>query len=177
MRTRIALIRGINILGNRTLPMADLRALCEGVGLANPATYIASGNVIFGSDDTARNIEDAIAGAIEKKFGFQVSVMVRDVHYLRKVVVENPFNDRDPKSLHVTLLGSRPDPEGLDVISEGEYGRDEFAVGDMAIYVCCPDGYGRTKLHNNFFEAKLKTPATTRNWRTVNKLIAIAENR
>ncbi|MCO6509860.1 MAG: DUF1697 domain-containing protein, partial [Aridibacter famidurans] len=77
MKTRIALLRGINITGNRTLQMADLRSLCEDIGLVDPVTYIASGNVLFGSDDPAEEIEKAIHAAINKAFGYDVKVMVR----------------------------------------------------------------------------------------------------
>ncbi|MCO6511873.1 MAG: hypothetical protein J5I65_13870, partial [Aridibacter famidurans] len=89
----------------------------------------------------------------------------------------NPYADRDPKSLAVTLLADDADPERLEPILEGDYGNDEFAVTGDIVYLHLPDGYGRTKLHNNFFESKLKTSATTRNWRTMNKLAELARNR
>jgi len=47
---------------------------------------------------------------------------------------------------------------------------DEFAQGERAIYLFCPQGYGKTKLSNSFFERKFGMPATTRNWNTVNAL-------
>ncbi|QQS40296.1 MAG: DUF1697 domain-containing protein [Acidobacteriota bacterium] len=175
--TRIALLRGINITGNRTLPMADLRSLCEEIGLVDPVTYIASGNVIFGSDDPAAEIENAIHAAINAAFGYDVKVMVRTPSKFEEILQGNPYADRDPKSLAVTLLADDADPERLEPILDGEYGNDEFAVTGDVVYLHLPDGYGRTKLHNNFFESKLKTSATTRNWRTMNKLAEVARNR
>ncbi|HUF03111.1 MAG TPA: DUF1697 domain-containing protein [Aridibacter sp.] len=177
MKTRIALIRGINVTGNRVLPMAELRTLCEEIGLIEPVTYIQSGNVIFGSDDPAAKIERAIRNAISGLFGYDVTVMVRAPSKFEEILEGNPFGKRDPKTLHVTMLAAEADPERLGSIEGGDYGNDEFVARGDVIYVHCPDGYGRTKLHNNFFESKLKTSATTRNWRTMNKLAELARNR
>lgn len=175
--TRIALLRGINILASRSLPMAELRSLCEEIGLIDPVTYIASGNVIFGSDDTAAKIEQAIRDAISEAFGYDVTVFVRRPAKFEEIIEQNPFAERDPKFLAVTLLADEADPKKLDAIMDGDYGNDEFVADGDIIYIYCPDGYGRTKLHNNFFESKLKTSATTRNWRTMNKLAELARNR
>lgn len=51
----------------------------------------------------------------------------------------------------------------------------EFVLSGSVVYVFCPNGYGSTKLNNNFFESKFKVAATTRNWKTVNELNRIAE--
>lgn len=175
--TKIALLRGINITGNRILPMADLRSLCADIGLVDPVTYIASGNVIFGSDDPAAEIEKAIRAAIDAAFGYDVKVMVRAPSKFEEIIQGNPYAEREPKSLAVTLLADDADPEKLKPLVDADYGNDEFAVIGDVVYLYLPDGYGRTKLHNNFFESKLKTSATTRNWRTMNKLAELARNR
>ena len=54
---------------------------------------------------------------------------------------------------------------------------DQFALGEQEIFLYCPSGYGKTKLSNTFFEKKLGVVATTRNWKTVNALYAMASER
>lgn len=174
MNLKIALIRGINVTGHRKLPMAELRELCSEIGLADPVTYIQSGNVLFGSKERSETIARDIALAIEDRYGYTVSVLVRDPDYFHSVVSANPFRGRDEKFLHVTLLSENPDSQTVKELAAAEYGTDEFIAGERAVYVYCPGGYGSTKLTNNFFEAKFRVSATTRNWRTMNKLIELA---
>lgn len=174
MDLKIALIRGINVTGHRKLPMAELRELCSEIGLADSVTYIQSGNVLFRSSAAEGSIERKIASAIADRYGYTVSVLVRDPDYLHRVVAANPFGEKDEKFLHVTLLSGIPDEEAINELSAADYGQDGFVAGERAVYVHCPSGYGTTKLTNNFFEAKLGVSATTRNWRTMNKLIGLA---
>ena len=56
-------------------------------------------------------------------------------------------------------------------IDANAYEPDEFAVAGTEIFLRCPNGYGRTKINNTFFERKLATRATTRNWKTVTTLL------
>ena len=71
----VALLRGINVGGNRKLPMAELRALAEALELENPRTYVASGNLVFGSSLKREALETKLEGAIaeyatrERRFG------------------------------------------------------------------------------------------------------------
>jgi uncharacterized protein (DUF1697 family) len=91
----------------------------------------------------------------------------------------NPFIKKkniDPRKLHVTFLSPEPGLSNVHALNGIHYPPDEFILKGKEIYLHCPDGYGRSKLNNNFFEKKLKVTATTRNWRTVNELIKLAES-
>jgi len=178
MNTFISLLRGINVSGQKKIKMAELKALYESLDLVNVRTYIQSGNVIFASDeqDTAK-LTGLIEAQIEQTFGYAVTVFIRDSQDLRRIVDSNPFsNDRneDPAKLHVTFLYSPPDKSKLSNLAVPNNETGEFFIGDREIFLFCPDGYGRTKLSNNFFERKLGVPATTRNWKTVNTLLNMA---
>ncbi len=85
---RIALLRGINVGGHRKVLMAELRTLCtEELGLADVATYIQSGNIIFSDDRPERgDTEAAIEAAIAEHFGFEVPVIVRHADVLRELL-------------------------------------------------------------------------------------------
>jgi len=90
----------------------------------------------------------------------------------------NPFSS-DPNMeasfQHPTFLSATPDDDLLSKIAAGKYAQDEYHCSGKTIYLYCPTGYGNTKLTNTFFEKKLKLTATTRNLRTANELLAMAE--
>lgn len=178
METYISILRGINVSGQKKILMADLKTLYEDLQFRNVKTYIQSGNVVFKSEkkvddeDTAKRIEKAI----QKKYGFQVPVIIRSYRELEKVIASNPFlseKDIDPKKLHVTFLSEIPSKERLNELNSVGFSPDEFTIQGKEIYLHIPVSYGETKLSNSFFEKKLKVTATTRNWNTVNKLAEI----
>jgi uncharacterized protein (DUF1697 family) len=177
MTVYISLLRGINVGGKKSLKMADLRTLYESLGFDKVKSYVQSGNVVFTSDETATTIATTIHDAIAEKFAYNVHVMVYTVETWHKLMDANPFtndSDKDPKHLHITLLDALPDEEAINDISAIDIGADDYIIIGKVVYLHCPNGYGRTKINNNFWEKKLKVSATTRNWNTVNKLLALA---
>jgi uncharacterized protein (DUF1697 family) len=178
MNTYVSMLRGINVGGKKRIQMQQLVALYESLGLANVRTYVQSGNVVFDSaaadaSRLARLIEDGIT----KTFGFPVAVLIRTKDELARVIENNPFVKQkgiDVDKLHVTFLSDLPDGAGLDQVRAAGDQADSFVVTDREVYLYCPNGYGRTKLSNDFFEKKLRVTATTRNWRTVTALLQIA---
>jgi len=178
MKIYISMIRGINVSGQKKIKMNELKLLYESLNYKNVVTYIQSGNVIFKHTDSdysvlSKSIEDKILEA----FGFHVIVFIRTVNDLKNIVKNNPFlkrREEDINKLHVTFLSHKPSQSLTDEIDILKYKPDEFYLNENEIYLFCPNGYGRTKLSNNFFERKLKVSATTRNWKTLNKLIEIA---
>jgi uncharacterized protein (DUF1697 family) len=118
-----------------------------------------------------------VEAQIEQFFGYSVSVFIRDTNDFQRIIASNPFsNERneDPAKLYVTFLYSSPSESKLSGLAIPNDEGDEFFVGDQEIFLFCPNGYGRTKLSNNFFEKKLKVAATTRNWKTVTTLHKMA---
>lgn len=180
MTTYISILRGINVSGKRLIKMDALRNLFESLGFQNIITYVQSGNVIFTSKESnAHNLELKISQQIEKNFGFDVPVIVLTIDHLKKIIEHNPFSNdsnKDPVFLHVTFLSSQPGHYDLKTIEDKKLNDEEILISNDAVYLYCPNGYGRTKLTNNFIEAKLKTGATTRNWKTTNELLRLAGN-
>ncbi|NRB53014.1 MAG: DUF1697 domain-containing protein [Saprospiraceae bacterium] len=172
MRTYIALLRGINVSGQKKIKMADLRTHLSSWGFSEVQTYIQSGNIVLQDEELAANqIAKRIHQGIQSAYGFDVPVMVLAPEYLDKVLANNPFlPEKDPKRLYVTFLSNPPVPELLDGLLQEDYSPEAFNLVEKHIYFFSPSGYGRAKMNNNFFEKKLKVEATTRNWRTVNKL-------
>ena len=179
MNKRIAILRGINVGGRRKILMADLKKLFHALGFAAVQTYIQSGNVIFNSTGKEDNITIAanIEQAIAKKYGFDVPVIVRTVGQWQEAIASNPFfkkKDADVERLHLTFLKEVPEPDKLEVIQAFDYSPDKFELVDNNIFVFCSGKYSDSKLSNTFFESKLKQPATTRNWKTVLKLMELS---
>lgn len=156
------MLRAVNV-GGRKLGMSDLRRLTEAAGGRDVETYLQSGNVVFAG---AAGVASALSAALAAELGFEVPVLRRTAKELAAVVDANPF-DAAGKMLSVTFLEAPPAAAAVAAIDPAAYGSDSFVVRGDEIYVHTPDGYGRTKLNNAFWERKLGLIATTRNWNTV----------
>ncbi|HLF35605.1 MAG TPA: DUF1697 domain-containing protein [Cyclobacteriaceae bacterium] len=178
MNTYIALLRGINITGYKIIRMDDLRKIFESMKFRDVKNYIQSGNMVFRDPEKdAGSLVGKIEARLKKELGYEVKVIVRSPGEFKKIISGNPFlsdKQKDPGRMHVTFLSEKPGKDLIGAIHEIKYPPDEFYMAGKEIYVHCPDGYGKSKLNNTFFEKKLKTVATSRNWRTVNELFKIA---
>ena len=173
MNTYVAILRGINVSGQRVILMKDLKALFQKAGYENIMTYIQSWNIVFQSPEKDREIlAKKITELIKNHFNFEVPVLIIPAHEIEKIITENPYNDgkKDIAKLHVTLLWNRPDVKLLSTTRDEKFQSDEFTISDTVIYLYCPDGYGMTKFSTTFFEKKLGVNATTRNWKTITAL-------
>ena len=174
MQTYIALLRGINVSGKNIIKMEALRLAMQELAFAHVRTYIQSGNIIFNSKTTnTTTLAKCIKDKITTNFGFNVPVAVFNSAYLNNVINANPFLNYNQQLLHVTFLSQIPKQDLVAKIN-GDFNTDEFIIIDKHIYIFCPNGYGKTKLTNNFFENKLKLQATTRNWKTLETLATMA---
>ncbi|HSI91712.1 MAG TPA: DUF1697 domain-containing protein [Adhaeribacter sp.] len=176
MQTYIAIIRGINVSGKHKVPMAELKPLCESLGWRNVRTYIQSGNVIF-ETDSPENLAGKLEEVIAENFGFKVPVIIRTALEMAKVVAANPYAEMvgfEPEKLYVTFMAEAPQPDKLEAIKAFTFEPEMYSILGKEIYIYCFNGYGNTKLENSFFEKKLKVTCTTRNWRTVNKLVEMS---
>ena len=180
MQTYICILRGINVSGSKIIKMDSLRKMCNDLKFKNAQTYIQSGNIIFQAKETdCQVLEGRIAKQILADFGYEVPVMVKKQSELKVVLQSNPFvieQKKDPSKLHVTFLSHEPAKESLEKIKGGNYAADEYIFVGRVVYLFCPEGYGQTKLNNNFLESKLKVRATTRNWNTISELVRLAES-
>jgi uncharacterized protein (DUF1697 family) len=170
------MLLGINIRGHKKIKMEDLTELYASLGFKNVRSYIQSGNIIFDSPDpNALNLIHQIEEKIGNAFGFDVVVLIRIRNEIEKLVKNNPFAEKDKNKLYVTFLSDTPAKSTLSELSKVKSKPEDFLITGREIYLFCPNGYGRSKVTNNFFEKKLKLPATTRNWKTVNKLLELAQ--
>jgi uncharacterized protein (DUF1697 family) len=175
----IAMLRGVNVGGN-AIKMERLRAAFEDLGFSAVRTYVQSGNVIL---EAAQGSPAALSRKIEERIlrecDLSVPVILKTSKAMEHVVRANPFvKDKtiDQSKLHVALLSDTPPKTAVEVLEPLAAKSERFRVLNQEIYLYCPDGYGRTKLSNNAIERKLSVVATTRNWRTVNTLLEMAQS-
>lgn len=178
MQTYIAILRGINVSGQKIIKMAELRDHLSSLGFSKLSTYIQSGNIVFQTEEAANNIlENKIHQNIKDNYGFEVPVIVRSYMEWQQVVDQFPFDIKkyDIKRLGFVFLKEKPALVLVDEIAKFKAANDEVVYADKEIYLSMPDGFGTSKLTNNVFERKLKVAATTRNWRTTQKLLEMAD--
>jgi uncharacterized protein (DUF1697 family) len=172
----VALLRGINVGGKHSVPMKELAALFTKCGCSEVATYIQSGNVVFCTRESSKLDAATIAARIEMNFGFPVPVILRTADEMEAVIRRNPFPKADPdkERLHVSFLLSEPTAAQIASLDPNRSPGDTFKVLGREIYLLLPNGAGNSKLTNAYFDSKLKTTSTARNWRTVLKLLEMA---
>ncbi len=166
----IALLRGINVGGKNSLPMKDLVAMFLAAGCVDVETYIQSGNVVCrASAALAKRVPATIEAAILKGFGYRIPVVMRTADEWGDVVRSNPFvkAGADVGTLHVAFLAGAPGADRVATLDPLRSRPDEFQVRGRDIFLRLPNGVARTKLTNAYFDAKLATVSTVRNWRTV----------
>lgn len=174
--TTLALLRGINVGGRNKLPMPALRDLFTAAECRDVQTHIQSGNVLFRADpDTVAAVPDTITAQIAARFGYRVPVILRTVAQLDAVIQRNPFlaQGAAEDTLHVLFLAGQPEARTVAALDAHRSAPDEFAVREQEVYLYLPNGAARTTLTNGYFETKLATVSTGRNWRTATRLLAL----
>ncbi len=173
----VALLRGINVGGKNKLLMRDLSTMFSEAGCDGVRTYIQSGNVVFRAGPAlARRVPDLIREAIAARFGYRVPVVTRSARELAAILRVNPFLGRgaDAGQLLVGFLADLPQAADVDGLDPDRSPPDEFAVVGREVYSYCPQGLASTKLTTRYFESKLSTTMTARNWKTVMRLHELA---
>lgn len=178
MAVYIALLRGINVSGQRLIKMADLKRVFEEMGLGRVQTYIQSGNVVFESAAEADSLRRRIEAGIETAFGHAVPTVVRAAADFTRIIAECPYAAdalAEGESLYVALLSAAPDQAGIERLLACRCDSDECRVVGREVYLLLRQGAGNTKLTNTLLEKKLGVSATSRNWQTINKLYQLAK--
>lgn len=176
-QTNIALLRGINVGGHKKIPMAELRSLCAEIGWNDVVSYIQSGNLVFSASSATEFLEGQLQAAIEVRFGFSVTVIVRSAEDWRGYIDSNPFPQASEKEANFVMLAlSKEVPasgaaQGLrDRAADGER---VSQVGNI-LWVHFAGGSARSKLSPAVVNRLVGSPVTSRNWRTVLKLRELA---
>ena len=172
MGRHVALLRAVNV-GGRKLPMAELRALCAGIGWEDAATYIQSGNIVFSAAGRPAALETQLEKAIAQRFAMEVPVIVRTAAQWQNYAAANPFPKaaQDEPNRLMLLLSKRTPATGAEeaIQRKATAGEEVRRAGD-ALWIHYPQGSGTSKLTPTLIDRAIASPATSRNYRTVLKL-------
>jgi len=174
VETYVALLRGINVGGKHVLPMKQLVEIFTSAGCGNVRTYIQSGNVVFTAPPkVAKALPALLSKRIAERFGFSVPVVLRNREELAQAARDNPFLKAGlpQPTLHVYFLADLPSADAVKSLDPQRSAPDAFHVSGREIYLHMPNGMARTKLTSAYFDSRLKTVCTARNWNTVLKLL------
>lgn len=175
--TYVALLRGLNVGGKNRLSMKDLAGVFVEAGCQDVRTYIQSGNVVFTlADDQAAGLAAEVSQRLLQQTGLRLPLVLRSRAELADAVQRNPFlaSGADPAALHVMFLADWPSEGATAGLDPHRSPPDVYAVVGREIYLHCPEGLARTKLTNAYFDSKLGTLSTGRNWRTTLTLLEMA---
>lgn len=181
MQTHLALLRGINVSGNRMIKMDPLKIALEKIGFQNVQTYIQSGNVFVDTvEENPAKVGFIIKLEIQKTFGHDVPVVVIAQKDLELCLKNNPYLkiiNIDTKKLYVAFISTELKPENISALKISNFKPDEAVIDNNRIYIKYEIGAGKTKLDQNYIEKKLNVVATIRNWNTVNKMLEMFQER
>ena len=177
MTIYIAFLRGINVGGKKIIKMEKLKDIFKSLYFQNVKTYIQSGNVIFDSTEESADILYKIETELENVLGYKVTSIIRTADELEEIIKQNPFSaSEDVEKQYVTFLYREPTVEAADRLMSYKNDVDDFCVTHREVFLLCGKGYGKTKFSNHFLESKLDVLATTRNWKTINKVLNMIKN-
>jgi uncharacterized protein (DUF1697 family) len=179
MSIHVALLRAINVGGRNLIAMSELRSLLESLGFAGTRSLLQSGNLIFESGRRkGAMLERLLETETAKRFEIAVDYFVRSADELELIVARNPFPveaEQDPGHLVVHFLKEAPKASDVKELQSAIRGPEVVCSEGKQLYVVFPEGIGDSKLTNALIERKLGSPRTGRNWNTVLKLNALAQ--
>ncbi|WP_308634887.1 DUF1697 domain-containing protein [Paenibacillus silvisoli] len=182
MTIHIALLRGINVGGKNKIKMADLRDALGTLGLSRVQTYIQSGNILFESEEGEAVLRERIEGLIEREFGLSIKVVMRTAEEMAAIVAGCPFTDEqiaaadassEGECLYVSMLLDAPPADRVQKLETYATDVERFVIAGRDIYLLFSQSIRNSKLAVQ--ADKLNVPSTVRNWNTVNKLLAMAQ--
>ena len=175
MKTYVALIRGINVGGHKKVPMAILRDVLNKADFQDVKTYIQSGNIVFKSiEKNSKTIERIIQKSIESYFSFLVPVIVKTKEELQFIFDSCHLSDEKKRESYFVLFDDIPDSDLVKEVESITFENEEFSIVRDCLYFYSSTGYGRTNFNMNSIEKKLKVNATSRNFKTIVKLLELA---
>ncbi|MGH3379588.1 MAG: DUF1697 domain-containing protein [Actinoallomurus sp.] len=173
MTRYVALLRAVNLGSHKKIAMPALRELLTGLGYADVATYLQSGNAVFTADAPAARVAADVEERLAAGAGLRTEVILRTAEQLRAVVDRNPMRVGDPAKFTAWFLLEPPAPDWLEGLDLASFAPEEMRAERLEIYLDLPNGIGRAKLPVALGR-RLKVPATMRNWRTVTSLLSLA---
>ncbi|SFC48295.1 Uncharacterized conserved protein, DUF1697 family [Nocardioides terrae] len=168
------LIRAVNV-GGAKLPMADLKAMAADLGATDPATYIASGNLVADVPGDPDAFDRALEKAIEERFGYFREAISRTRDELVAALAAHPFEVQEPKYSYISFMLTAPTEQAIASAADVPTGNDRWQVIGRELHLRYAAGAGRAELKEAQLARALgRIPTTARNLNTVRRLIELA---
>jgi len=170
----VALLRGVNVNGI-TIKSGELKALFVELGFGAVRTVLASGNVLFDTDESdAAALRTRIEQALRKRFGYDAWIVLLTQKAVVGMAAAYPFERIDEERHPYLVFGS--DAAVLDEIIEKAGSVDakveRLKHGKGVLYWQCPRGESTdTPVAKLLAKTRYKSSTTARNLRTVEKLL------
>lgn len=176
MTRYIAFLRAINV-GGHTVKMDRLRKLFAELGFSSVETFIASGNVIFETEEkNAQALENRIERHLRESLGYEVATFLRTASELAAIARYKPFPaaelEAEGNMLYVGFLAASPEARVRQALLDLRTDIDEFHVHERELYWLCRKKFSESKVSGAMLEKRAAMPATLRNVTTVRKIAA-----
>jgi uncharacterized protein (DUF1697 family) len=173
----LALLRGVNLGARNRIAMPALREALSGAGFDDVRTYVQSGNVVLSGGTSSEAVARKFRKVSTERFGLDVEVVVRTRAELAAIVKRDPLGKvaKDPKRYQVSFLATKPTAAAVRKLEETAIEPERVVVHGREAYAWHPNGVGRSKLAALLAGDGLGVTATARNWTTVTKLLALAD--
>jgi uncharacterized protein (DUF1697 family) len=175
--TWIALLYSVVLGPGRRVGMEPLRAMAAEIGLAEPRTLVATGNLVFRGTEPAAALEDRLEHAFEERFGRRVDILVRSDPAWRRLVAGNPFGaaaEAAPASVHVRVMRAPIAAAAVARLDAVRAGGERLAVVEGDLWLHLPEGVAASRLASAAGGSKIGV-GTFRNWNTVRRLGAMLD--
>ena len=176
MARQIALLRGVNLGPNKRVKMAELREVLTDAGYEDVRTLVNSGNIVLTTRKTPASVESEVHELILSELGVDTSVMVRTRDELADAISRCPYPEADerPKHVHVAFLKGDVDQERVAELQATDFGDEAFEISGRELFAWHPRGLADSDLAKAL-QKGAGADATSRNWNTVTKLLALAD--
>lgn len=174
MTMRIALLRGVNVGGNKKVAMADLKAMVEALGFTQVKTLLQSGNVVFEAGDRSdAELEPLLDREAEARLGLVTRFIVRDPKAWRAMIDANPMPEEaecEPSRFLVNVARETVTADQLAAIRAVATPGEKVEAAGRCVYIYFGDGIADSKAAVVFGKKALGLTSTGRNWNTVRKI-------
>jgi uncharacterized protein (DUF1697 family) len=174
---QVVLLRGVNLGATNRIAMPELREALADAGFDGVRTYLQSGNVVLSSRMSTERVALTCRQQIADRFGLEIDVVVRTRDQLAEVVRRDPLGKvaANPKRYQVTFLASKLARDVVRKLEAAAVEPELLVVSGREVYAWHPDGIARSRLSAALAGRGLGVVATARNWTTVTKLLALAD--
>jgi uncharacterized protein (DUF1697 family) len=173
----IVLLRGINLGARNRIAMGELRESLEEAGFKDVRTYLQSGNVVLESTARPESVARKCERVIVKRFGLEIAVVARSRADLARIVKRNPLGRvaKNPKRYQVSFLSTKLTAKVVRELEAAAAESEQIVVVGREVYAWHPKTVARSRLWTKLAVTGLGVTATSRNWATVEALLAMAD--